>query len=39
LGIVLALRQQNLGPVLFLASCFLGLSAVAILSLRDFSSK
>jgi len=39
LGIVLALRQQNLGPVFFLASCFLGLSTVAILSLRDLSPK
>ena len=39
LGIVLAVRQRNLGPIFFLASCFLGLSAVAILSLRDLSPK
>ena len=38
LGIILAVRQQNFGPVFFLGACLLGLSAVAALSLRDLSA-
>jgi hypothetical protein len=35
LGIILALRQHNWGPIFFLTTCLLGLGYVAWLSIRD----